>query len=426
MDFFSWLLQNSLKPMFWFQPLFYTLHGWLATEMALWMLFHPYEPKFLPGTKFQLPFTPGIFPRGRHKLSRAIAHTITEILLTQEDIKKQAEKLITQDNIYRALDALMDSIGQELRDISHIRRIHRHVDKFVPPLLEKLLRDSIANLEAGDEKHFQAIVEPLFNRVIPYLTISEAQAGLVAKSICHTIVTPANVRQILIDILIPENIALLDSAIRQRVTGFQGLVLRFVDISKSFSEFRLFLIDEVEEAETVIAQALEHLAVEQKVQQQVLKFSPQQLPVETLEEVKLTVIDSLRKALITHQEAIIQVASQLSEEATQAITRSLVHVDYKTLAKTWLPGFKRDLARFIYTYLNKELEHLLSMALPAISLNTVIVAKIDQFSAQQLEETIQRICHRELRWLAFLGAFLGFWLGLVSNMVSYWWHPVGR
>src|SRR6266478_467081 len=101
MAFFSWLVHSMVRPIFWFQPVFYTFHGWLATEMALWMLFHPYEAKYIPGTKLQIPFTPGIFPRGRHKLSVAIANTITDILLTQADIQKQAQKLITVENIHK-------------------------------------------------------------------------------------------------------------------------------------------------------------------------------------------------------------------------------------------------------------------------------------------------------------------------------------
>src|SRR5258708_37953630 len=104
MNFITWFLQDLTRPIFWAQPVFYSFHGWLATEMALWMLFHPYEPKYIPGTQIQLPFTPGIFPRGHHKLSVSIANTITDILLTREDIQNQAQKLITEENIHAALD----------------------------------------------------------------------------------------------------------------------------------------------------------------------------------------------------------------------------------------------------------------------------------------------------------------------------------
>lgn len=423
MSFISWLSQNIFHPLFWFQPVFYALHGWLATEMALWMLFHPYEPKFIPGTRIQLPFTPGIFPRGHHKLSIAIANTITDILLTEADIKKQAEKLITEQNIRKTLDALFDSVTTELRDITHIRRIYRHADKLVPALLDKLLNQFINYLETGDNRHFDTMFNQLYHRLLPHLNISKQQAMFLASLITGHILTPANVRQTLVDILTVENIEIIEEAIRSRVGGLTGLLIRFVDLKKGFYQLRQFLSDEVEEAEALIAEVLERFELEQKLTEKILQFSPQQLPVETLEDARQHINTMLKTLLIRHQNEIRQALGSLGEEATQSITSALMHIDYSQLSQNWLPGFKRDLARFIYTYLDKELENMLSKALPAISLNTVIVEKIDQFSARELEETIQRICHRELRWLAFLGAFLGFWLGLVSNIVSYLWHP---
>jgi uncharacterized membrane protein YheB (UPF0754 family) len=424
MNFLTWLSHNVFHWTFWFQPLFYTFHGWLATEMALWMLFHPYEPQYIPGTKIQLPFTPGIFPRGRHKLSISIANTITDILLTEEDLKKQAEKLITQDNIQKTFDALFDSIGTELRDITHIRRLYRYIDNLLPPLMEKLVNHYISGLEKGDDKHFEALFDQVYNRLLPHLNISESQAAFISKALMDNLITPVNVRGVLIEVLTLENIDIVEETIRSRVGGVQGILMRFVDIKKGFYQFRQFLLVDVVEAERLIADMLEHLEVETKLAGRILKFSPQQLPVETLEGIKQHGAVVVKKLLVEHREEISQTLCNLGEEATHSITSTLMHIDYTQLSRSWLPGFKKDLARFTYTYLDKELENMLSKALPAISLNTVIVEKIDQFSAQQLEETIQRICHRELRWLAFLGAFLGFWLGLVSNMIAYWWHPV--
>lgn len=420
MEFFDWLTRSIFHPIFWFQPLFYSVHGWLATEMALWMLFRPYEPKFIPCTGVQLPFTPGIFPRGRHKLSVSIANTITEILLTREDIKKQAEKLITEESIYKTLDALSDSIGSELRDIIHIRRIYRYVDSLMPPLLEKLVNDYITGLEQGKNRHFPAFINRLFNEALPHLALNESQAEFLAQAFFTHIMPPANIRIALIDLGTDETARFVEESLRQRIGGLQGLILRFVDVQKAFTQFRQFLIQNPQEADEIIATVTERLELREKLKHLIVKFSPHQLPIETLEEGKAYLVEAGTRLFIRHRGEIVQGICSLSEEATHSITTSLVHLDYSRIAEEWLPGFKRDLARFIDTYLHKELENLLSKALPAISLNTVIVEKIDQFSARQLEETIQRICHRELRWLAFLGAFLGFWLGLLSNVISYW------
>ncbi len=422
MSFFSWFAQNLVNPAFWFQPIFYSVHGWLATEMALWMLFHPYEPQYVPGTRIQLPFTPGIFPRGRHKLSISIANTITDILLTQEDIKKQAEKLITEENIYKTLDLLFDSVGSELRDISHIRRLYRYVDNLLPPLLQKMANEFILAIDKGDDQHFDRVMMQLLNRILPHISFRESQAEFLAEAFFRHGLTPPVIRRLLIDFLTPENTALLESGIKDRIGGMQGLIIRFMDFQKGFGQFRSFLETDAEEAEALLGEMMSNMNLTEKLKHQIMGFSVQSLPVETLEEFKLHTIANAKKLLIRYREDIVSTLHDLTEEATQSITTSLVHMDFTQVSENWLPGFKRDMAAFIYTYLNKELENMLSRALPAISLNTVIVEKIDQFSAKELEETIQRICSRELRWLAFLGAFLGFWLGLVSNIIGYWFH----
>jgi uncharacterized membrane protein YheB (UPF0754 family) len=426
MDFFSWFFHSFFTGGFWFQPAFYALHGWLATEMALWMLFHPYEPTYLPGTKIKLPFTPGIFPRGRHKLSISIANTITEILLTREDIKNQAEKLITEPNILVTLDALFNSVGAELKDITHIQRIRRYIEGLIPPLFQKLLNDYIVELENGKSVQFKATVGQLLNRTLPYLKLNEAQAEFVAHTVFEKCVTPANIRKVLLDLLTVENMDRLDEGIRGHIGGLQGFLFRFFDLKKGFYQFRIFLSDQPDEAEAMISQVLAHLALEAKLREALLNFSLQQLPVEDLEAVKVFIADVAIDFLIGNRESVTQTVYTWSEEATHSITHSLIHIDYTQVAENWLPGFKRDLAHFVYTYLNQELENMVSHALPIISLNTVIVEKIDQFSAKELEETIQRICHRELRCLAFLGAFLGLWLGMVSNIINYWIHPLSR
>src|SRR5277367_1212694 len=72
-------------------PVLFGIHGFVATWMAVWFLFHPYEAKFIPGTRIQLPLTPGIFPKRRSKLSQAVAATVTETLLTTADIRAKVE-----------------------------------------------------------------------------------------------------------------------------------------------------------------------------------------------------------------------------------------------------------------------------------------------------------------------------------------------
>lgn len=405
-------------PWFWFQPVFYSVHGWIATEMALWMLFHPYEPIFIPGTKLQLPFTPGIFPRGRRKLSVSIANTITDILLTKDDIKKQARKLITEENILAALDALLDSIVNELRDIQHLRQLYRSVEGFLPPVVQKLARDFISQLKAGDDKLYEKVMTDFLDRLLPHLHLSAAQAAVISDLIFTHWFTPEAIRKGLIETLTSDNIGLLEEGIRTQVSGVQGFLIRFIDLQKGFTQFRQFLLDEPTQANALMQQLVAQLGLQDRLQNGLVNLSTTQLSADNAATLKASLTDILKNLLVTHEDDIVKLVGDFSREATQSVTTNLLQTDFKSISEDWLPNFKKDLAHFVYTYLNKELESMVSKALPVISLNTVIIDKIDQFSAKELEETIQRICRNELKALAYLGGFLGFWLGLVSNFIN--------
>jgi len=86
-------------------PLIGALIGYCTNYIAVKMLFHPYkEVKFL-GIK--LPFTPGVIPKNKPRLARAIAHAVSDVLLTKQDIAG----LITDSAVASAGAAIVESSG---------------------------------------------------------------------------------------------------------------------------------------------------------------------------------------------------------------------------------------------------------------------------------------------------------------------------
>ena len=404
-------LDTVLNPWFWFQPIFYSLHGWIATEMALWMLFHPYEPVYVPFTRWQLPFTPGIFPRGRKKLSVSIANTVTDLLLTEEDIHRQAERIVTEENIYKAIDSLSGSVYRELQDVGHLRRIYRYIEDMIPGLADSLVVKLVDNLKQGEQSEALNAVSQLLSNIFGKLHLTPLQADRLSQLLLTDLLPPEAIRLGLVCLLNEENSYRIQAALRKRMQGWQGLVMRFVDVQDTLLKARNFLRDNPEAGNDMVRELTLELSLREKVAEFLVT-----LPLHRLNVAHSPLLDVIRQGLVEHQDVVSQAVAGLSGEITQALTAQVLRLDLPW-AK-WLPPLKRDVARFIYTYLHRELANLVGKALPAISLKDVIIDKIDRFSAQELEQTIQRICRSELRTLAYLGAFLGFWLGLVSNLIS--------
>lgn len=86
-------------------PLVGAVIGYFTNYIAVKMLFHPYkEIKFLG---FTLPFTPGVIPKNKPRLARTIAHAVSDVLLTKQDIAG----LITDSAVESAGTAIVESSG---------------------------------------------------------------------------------------------------------------------------------------------------------------------------------------------------------------------------------------------------------------------------------------------------------------------------
>lgn len=86
-------------------PLVGAIIGYFTNYIAVKMLFHPYKKVKLLG--FTLPFTPGVIPKNKPRLARAIAHAVSDVLLTKQDIAG----LITDSAIDSAGTAIVESSG---------------------------------------------------------------------------------------------------------------------------------------------------------------------------------------------------------------------------------------------------------------------------------------------------------------------------
>jgi len=86
-------------------PLVGALIGYCTNYIAVKMLFHPHNPVMLFGK--QLPFTPGVIPKNKPRLARAIAHAVSDVLLTKQDLAG----LITDSAIDSASTALVSGSG---------------------------------------------------------------------------------------------------------------------------------------------------------------------------------------------------------------------------------------------------------------------------------------------------------------------------
>ena len=121
-------------------PVIGAVIGYFTNYIAVKMLFRPLYPVYIG--KWKLPFTPGIIPKGKERLAKAVGGAVGDVLLTKEDfeqlllseqmqemvknqisifyqkgienqdtIKELAEKLSNQEAVDRFLIGTVDTIS---------------------------------------------------------------------------------------------------------------------------------------------------------------------------------------------------------------------------------------------------------------------------------------------------------------------------
>lgn len=386
--------------------------------MAVAMLFHPYDAYFVPGTKIQIPLTPGIFPKRRAKLAQAVASTVTETLLTPSDIKQQVETLLTEDNIHLTIGLLLDSVLTEFRDTTKLHRLASDIAELSPTLLEHFVRSSIESLEQGKDTKIATICEKVFDQVILTTRISLEQANEFAARILEAFATPQKVRAALITILSPTNINSLEESVNAHASGPYKLLARIIGIKRVCYEWRNFLEKEPDEADKIIGDMIKRFGIKDQIAVQIANFDLRSMPLQSVNKFKANMVMFVEAFLVEHKDDILVSVRKVEGEAVNSVRQAIVRFNPESIPEVWLDRAKQDLSTFFYQYLKRELGVLLEKAIPKLGMYNVIAQKIDLFSAQQLENLVKRICKQELQAMEWFGGFIGLALGFVQILVN--------
>ena len=86
-------------------PIIGAVIGYITNYLAVKMLFRPYHP--IKIGNFTLPFTPGIIPKRKEEIAKALGNTVSRYLLGEEDIinklKSDDIKKLIIDGVYKAV-----------------------------------------------------------------------------------------------------------------------------------------------------------------------------------------------------------------------------------------------------------------------------------------------------------------------------------
>lgn len=393
--------------------------GYFTNWLAIRMLFRPYNKKCINipslNIKLAIPFTPGLFPKEQQRFAAKVAGTITQELLTPEDIRNITIKLVTPQNIEVGVDKIVDVLLTEFQNIKKLRNITEDIAQLIAAFLKQSMPDIIQ--EATKKSPLvKDILGKAFDTIILQLHIPKSTSFTLVSSLFDYLATPNTIRNWLLSILTRENIELINKMVQDNSSGSYFILTRIITAKSLLENVKDFLKNDPESANEAIQDTIIKLDLKLRLAESLSNINFQKLPYSTVSMLRDYFIEHITQYFLENSK---QMSEKLSEEEmTTLLTEKILRFDATKVNPNTVNSIKREVSTFVSKYLERELGDLIEQAIPALGIEEVISSKVLKFSPQQLEKIITDISKKELKGIEILGGLLGFLIGCIQVIIN--------
>ena len=393
--------------------------GYFTNDIAIQMLFRPYKAIYLG--KAQLPFTPGLIPRNQPRLAKRVADTIMGSLLTPEELQRLAKKLLETERVESALTWLLNLALKQIRSDKE-----QKTAKILANVLRDLFSESLPRLLkvfSRREDFLESQINQVFEKILLDFQFSEVQSRQFVDWLLESILPPNTLRLALIDFLTDRNIQVIDEGFREKTSGTYWVVANLFGVRNTLIRLRSFCLEEKEVANTRLKELMLSLEVRGRLRNGLHRFSLQNLPLSTVNQLRKTTGDAVRAYIRDSGADFLQDFGQSIDWDNLAI----IIINRLQVSSTFtgsLGVISQELAAILERYLEEDLEKIVQQAIPILSIDQMIIARITGTSPQELEAAIQGIVKSELQAIVNLGGVLGFLVGLLQTLFFLFSNPI--
>lgn len=357
------------------------LIGGITNTIAIKMLFHPYEAKYLFGKR--IPLTPGVVPMRRKEASKKLGNIITEYLLTPDVFVEKLKSKESEKFIDLFIDKQIETIEKENISIGHL------LNKVSPNLRHKILEFLYHEI---DTKVKNSSDELMF-RTIESLLPEDAKEKL------------------------DNEVGTLHLALNERI-------ISYLTSDKGYNDIYT-MIDDFIENRGKLERAIKYVVPKETLATRVQGELVQLLGNEDMKSIERDFILREYESLIKQtpssyissidQEKITSRASSIFKEKinVEEFLDRPIHLLNKNLFDSLKSSGKIRLRENIIYYIGKHIPGIVQN----LQLAEVITRQIDSFDIEKLEFLVFEVARNELRMIMLLGYVLGGIVGFIQGIV---------
>ncbi|MDB9346081.1 DUF445 family protein [Nodularia spumigena CS-586/05] len=381
--------------------------GYFTNDIAIKMLFRPYKAIYIAGRK--VPFTPGLIPRNQERLAKNISNTIMGSLLTPGELQNLARRLLQTERVHSAILWLLQLALEQIKVDKNEKSA-----KIVAGILRDLLGESLPRLLkvlARREDFLEAQINQIFDQVLLELQLSEEQSTRLADWLLEVVLPPDVLRQVIIDFLTDRTIQTIDESFREKTSGTYWVVANLFGLRNTLTRLRTFCLDEKDATNARLKELIQVLQMRDRLKKVLVDLSLQNLPIGTVRQLRKTTRESVRHYIQSSGSDLLQGLTD-SVNWENIATLLLNRLSTSPVVSSSLEVVSQELAKILERYLEKDLEKIVALVIPILSIDQVIVDRVKSTSPADLEAAIEGIVKNELQAIVTLGGVLGFIIGL--------------
>lgn len=388
--------------------------GYFTNDIAIKMLFRPYQPLYVG--KQRLPFTPGLIPRNQANLAKRVANTIMGSLLTPQELQKIARRLLEPERVKGAISWLLKSslqqVGQNKQEKSAqvLGNVLRDLFSESLPRLIKVL--------SRREDFLEAQINQIFDQVLIDFQFTDNQTKQLSDWLVDVVLPPNRLRLIIIDLLTDRNIQVIDETFREKSSGTYWVVANLFGLRNTLNRLRAFCLDEKETANMRIEELVLTLEIRTRLRDWLKSLSLQNLPVSTVRQLRKSVREAVQTYLQNKGATLLQsLGSSIDWEDVAVLI--IKRLQSSESVDQSLEVISEELSLILERYLEEELETIVTKVIPILSIDEVIINRVNATTPEQLETTVNSIVKNELQAIVNLGGILGFLIGSLQSAYFY-------
>ena len=335
-------------------------------------------------------------------------------LLTPEELQKLARRLLKTERVQSAVLWLLTLAIKQIKNDKK-----QKTARILADILRDLFSESLPRLLkafARRQDFLECQINQIFDQVLFEFSLTDTQARQFADWLLETVVPPDVLRQTLIDFLSDRNIQVIDEGFREKTSGTYWVVANLFGLKNTLTRLRNFCLEEEEMANARFKELMLSLELRGRLRQWLQSLCLENLPISTVRQLRKTTRETVQDYIQNKGTQFIKgVGNTINWD--QLAMLIINRLQNSTTLTSSLTKISEELALLLERYFEEDLEKIVAQTIPILSIDQVIINRVNATTPENLEIAVKGIVKNELQAIVNLGGILGFMVGVLQTLL---------